>query len=180
MKSYKSHLIENSFLAPLLLATSLAAGGGEKPKETPTKPTTTQVNGKLTADDLVDVGAVNDKMTATNPKQWYYGRAMLSPEAAKGFKAADDAFFAETGKRIRINSAYRSQEHQQALRGRHPVVAKPGTSRHGMGMAIDVPTGSPEFQWLKTNGAKYGWKWGNIPNDPCHFGFCGTPAPSEK
>jgi LAS superfamily LD-carboxypeptidase LdcB len=91
------------------------------------------------------------------------------------FKKADADYFKETGKHININSAYRSRQHQAALSGKHPVVAKPGHSQHGLGRAIDVQPGSAEFEWLKKNGAKYGWDWKKIKNDPCHFGFCGTP-----
>ncbi|NDB81696.1 MAG: hypothetical protein EB127_02955 [Alphaproteobacteria bacterium] len=151
----------------------------QTPPTTPSKPKSPHNNGELTADDLVDVGAIQGKMTETNPRQWYYGRAELSPDAAEAFKRADAEFFKQTGKHIGINSAYRSKEHQAALSKKHPVVAKPGHSQHGLGKAIDVQPGSPEFEWLKKNGAKFGWIWKNIKNDPCHFGFCGIPKPAS-
>ena len=36
-----------------------------------------------------------------------------------------------------------------------PTVAKPGTSRHETGRAIDVP--EPTRAWLHRTGAEYGW-----------------------
>jgi len=161
--------------AGLAIATSAIGAGKSQTPPTPPPTASEKINGELTDKDLVDVGPISGKMTETNPRQWYYGRAQLDPDAAEAFKKADADYFKETGKHININSAYRSRQHQAALSGKHPVVAKPGHSQHGLGRAIDVQPGSPEFEWLKKNGAKYGWDWKKIKNDPCHFGFCGTP-----
>lgn len=49
--------------------------------------------------------------------------------------------------------------------------AYPGTSNHGWGMAIDVE-GEVAKQWVRENGFKYGWVWGEAPNEDWHFTFC--------
>ena len=41
------------------------------------------------------------------------------------------------------------------------------------GWAIDLAAGTPEWEWLKKNGSKYGWRWNTDPNDPVHFDFMG-------
>lgn len=50
--------------------------------------------------------------------------------------------------------------------------ASPGTSNHGWGRAIDVSGGAAK-KWVKENGEKYGWCWGEAPSESWHFTFCG-------
>jgi len=44
------------------------------------------------------------------------------------------------------------------------------TSNHGFGNAIDVSDGKA---WIRMNGEKYGWYWGEAPSENWHFTFCG-------
>ena len=44
------------------------------------------------------------------------------------------------------------------------------TSNHGFGNAIDVANGK---DWIRTNGEKYGWYWGEARSESWHFTFCG-------
>jgi hypothetical protein len=44
------------------------------------------------------------------------------------------------------------------------------TSNHGWGNAIDVADGK---KWIRENGEKYGWYWGEAKSESWHFTFCG-------
>lgn len=50
------------------------------------------------------------------------------------------------------------------------VVAEPGHSNHGKGEAIDV-SGAVAQAWIKENGPKFGWYWGEAPSESWHFTF---------
>jgi hypothetical protein len=79
-----------------------------------------------------------------------------------------------------------------------PPTARPGTSNHGWGRAIDfgngrrtLTCGDPELQWLEENGARFGWvhpDWaqcGRTTEEPWHWEWGGVeetatmPSPVE-
>ena len=81
-----------------------------------------------------------------------------------------------------VTSAGRTRAEQQATYDRWkagklpgtPTVAKPGTSRHETGRAIDAP--EPTRAWLHRTGAEYGWTnpaWAKRPAslEPWHFEY---------
>ena len=98
---------------------------------------------------------------------------MLHPAAAKAWKAWK-ADMKAAGISYRLTSAYRSQAHQAGL-GTGKTVAKPGSSPHGWGGALDfgnlyqIVGGSgdpkrnqdgrktPIYKQMATLGAKHGW-----------------------
>jgi hypothetical protein len=84
--------------------------------------------------------------------------------------AAQD-FYRDTGQKLRISSAYRSREQQEALwnnRGnnRYPV-APPGTSSHERGRAVDILNFQTAERYLKQQGLYRPDPVG----DPIHFGY---------
>lgn len=86
------------------------------------------------------------------------------------------------GKSIRLNSAYRSSAQQFLLyhwRATRPdcglgLVAKPGTSNHEGGLAIDT---SEYSKWITPLSAR-SWKWYGS-RDKVHFDYIGTGGRSE-
>ena len=96
----------------------------------------------------------------------------LDPE----FRARIEAMAAEYrqltgGKTLQINSAFRSAEEQAALiakggQGANPA-AKPGQSRHQLGLAIDVPPN--QRAQLEALGLLKKYRMAGIPNDPPHI-----------
>lgn len=84
---------------------------------------------------------------------------------------------------------YRTYERQITIKQEKPnLAAKPGTSNHGWGMAIDMHFyvdgesnyrklryNQPEYQWLRSNSSKYGWfnpPWasqGGKKEEPWHW-----------
>lgn len=51
-------------------------------------------------------------------------------------------------------------------------VATPGGSNHGWGRALDL-SGKKAQNWIKENGYKFGWCWGEVTSEPWHFTYCG-------
>ena len=91
---------------------------------------------------------------------------------------ADEEMRAETGEGMDINSSFRSTEAQQAaydrfLRGEIALAAKPGTSLHEKGLALDVTNWKKAEKYLKKHG------FNPLPenlrsSDPAHFSFIYT------
>ena len=107
----------------------------------------------------------------------------LSPGAAASFSAMSKAYAAQTGVPLCITDSYRSLPDQiatKAKRGR--FAATPGTSHHGLGVAVDLcggvqDFGSPAHQWMRQNASLYGWyhpSWaaagGSLP-EPWHWEY---------
>jgi hypothetical protein len=84
-----------------------------------------------------------------------------------------DAGLVPTGPR----SSYRTYAEQEELwadykAGRGNLAAQPGTSNHGLGVAIDVRTDGMA-SWLREHGAEFGWKKTEAFSEPWHFNFVG-------
>ncbi|MEO6020245.1 MAG: M15 family metallopeptidase [Knoellia sp.] len=116
---------------------------------------------------------------------WQAAGEMLSPQAAAAFNAMSQAYARQTGSPICVTDSYRSLPQQyvtKVKRGR--FAAQPGTSRHGLGMALDLcgginNFGSPAHLWMKQNAPLYGWfhpSWaspsGATP-EPWHWEYAG-------
>lgn len=92
---------------------------------------------------------------------------------------AMEAALAQRGIRVRVTSAKRStaqQERLYAARGSNPYpVARPGTSKHELGLAVDlVPVGAQNsslFAAMGEEGERAGLRWGGrfARRDPVHF-----------
>ena len=96
---------------------------------------------------------------------------------------------AQDGVTLAANSSFRTMAHQEALcaantecaSGNYTYVAKPGTSNHQMGLAIDFSTlpatpgpisGNPVWDWLSKNAAVFGYK--NYPAEAWHWSPTGN------
>jgi len=157
-------------VAPSVTQRNIATTSYPVQTTAPTQPqqTATGKNGQLTQKELKLVGKYN--AGPSGKRQWYTNNAFLSPRAADAFLAAQQAY----GRPFPINSAYRNLEHQRGLSGEgHKVVGRAGTSRHGLGMAIDIQPNTPHYNWFKQNGPQFGWHFASIPGDPYHFEFRG-------
>ncbi|WP_436326420.1 M15 family metallopeptidase [Brevibacterium sp. FAM 27836] len=106
-------------------------------------------NGELPSDWLCDIGVGNHKLRA---------------DAAVAFAKMNAAFKKDTGKDLAITDSYRSLESQVSVAARKPgFAARPGTSNHGWGLALDLGAGTSsgtgeQYDWLVTNAGKYGWE----------------------
>lgn len=109
----------------------------------------------------------------------------LRADAAAAFNRMTAASLAERGERLCVNDSYRSYAGQVSVFRRKPrLAAVPGTSRHGLGVAVDIGCGGERFgsatyRWLKANAGRFGWMhpaWaepgGSMP-EPWHWEFVG-------
>ncbi|NAZ80552.1 hypothetical protein GTR02_01800 [Kineococcus sp. R8] len=94
---------------------------------------------------------------------WGASSHVLRADAANGFNQLSQAYAQQFGVPISVTDSYRTLAGQIDVAARKPgLAAKPGTSRHGLGIAVDLGGGvqnfgSPQFLWLKRNAALYGW-----------------------
>ncbi|MGZ4744137.1 MAG: D-alanyl-D-alanine carboxypeptidase family protein [Oryzihumus sp.] len=107
----------------------------------------------------------------------------LRPAAAAAFNAMSRAYEKETGSPLCVTDAYRSLAGQVAVAKSRPgFAAVPGTSNHGLGLAVDLCGGVQSFGssahwWMQTHAPLYGWfhpAWaeptGVLP-EPWHWEF---------
>lgn len=52
----------------------------------------------------------------------------------------------------------------------NPTTSKGCRSNHGLGLAIDIKDSSAKA-WVRKNGEKYGWWWGEAPTEDWHFTY---------
>jgi zinc D-Ala-D-Ala carboxypeptidase len=116
---------------------------------------------------------------------WRTTGERLAPRAAAAFNALSQAYAAQTGAPLCVTDSYRSLSEQYAIKAkRGRFAAAPGTSRHGLGQALDLcggvqDFGSPAHLWMKQNAPLYGWfhpSWaaagGSLP-EPWHWEYAG-------
>ncbi|MBO4320539.1 MAG: M15 family metallopeptidase [Treponema sp.] len=124
----------------------------------------------------------------------------LRPDVEKALTVMADAAL-EDGIKLMVSSTYRSYEYQKNLFARYVredgeelasrYSAKPGTSQHQLGVAIDFGSVTDDFaltkmgKWLNQHSEEYGWSL-SFPQDyedvtgfmwECwHFRYVGVPA----
>ena len=91
-----------------------------------------------------------------------------------------------------LTDSYRSYAAQVDVYGRKPdLAAVPGTSNHGLGVAVDLcggvqSFGTPAYRWMKANAPRYGWvhpSWaepGGSRPEPWHWEFVGVPGTGDR
>ena len=114
----------------------------------------------------------------------YPGEALLA-DAAYGFIRLNEAYSAALGERLCVLDSYRTLSEQRTLRSIKPRwAARPGTSEHGWGVALDLGCGvqsyrSREHRWLREHAAAFGWTlptWarrGGSKPEPWHWEYTG-------
>lgn len=89
--------------------------------------------------------------------------AALRADAAASFNQMNAAFQADRGSKLCVTDSYRSYAAQVSVFRRKPeLAAVPGTSRHGLGIALDLGCGvqrfgSASYRWMQANGGRFGW-----------------------
>lgn len=111
--------------------------------------------------------------------------AQLRCDAAAAIEQLDTAYHQAFGVDMTIDASYRSYAAQVACRlTKGSVCAVPGTSNHGLGVAVDLgggaqSVGTPQHGWLAAHAGAFGWMepaWalprGSKP-EPWHWEFTG-------
>lgn len=116
----------------------------------------------------------------------------LKANAAWWFNKMSEDFQKHFGYPIGVTDAYRTLASQVRLKKeKGPFAAKPGTSNHGWGVALDLGTRinsftSAEHKWMVAHGHEYGWvnpAWardnnpGNGQQEPWHWEHDDRPIP---
>ena len=109
----------------------------------------------------------------------------LRSDASAAFRGLSQAYAAEFGRSMCVTDSYRSYFEQVDVARRKPdLAARPGTSKHGWGLAVDLcggvqSAGSPTHDWLRSNAGRFrffhpSWARGNGgPFEPWHWEFAG-------
>jgi hypothetical protein len=116
---------------------------------------------------------------------WGAPNQMLRGDAARAFTALSREYAKAFGRPICVTDSYRSRSQQVVLYGTKPTLAaRPGTSNHGWGTAVDLCGGIESFgteqhAWLLSHAPLYGWfhpSWaqptGSRP-EPWHWEYAG-------
>jgi D-alanyl-D-alanine carboxypeptidase len=108
----------------------------------------------------------------------------LRADAAVALAKLNIAYKQAFGSTICLTDSYRTLASQQRLKAQKGyLAARPGTSQHGLGLAIDLCGGAQtgygtRYTWLRDNAPIYGWDnpdWalpgGSGPHEPWHWEF---------
>lgn len=116
---------------------------------------------------------------------WAAPNQLLRADAAAAFDALARAWAADFGAPPCVGDSYRPFADQVRLYALKPsLAARPGTSNHGWGVALDLCGGverfdSPQHQWMVRNAPQFGWfhpQWaqaGGGRPEPWHWEFAG-------
>lgn len=127
---------------------------------------TSQINGRLSDAMLAPIG----------------GGQRLQPQAAQAWLSLQAAAAAD-GIHFHVTDSYRTYTQQVALaaaKGLYSeggLAAQPGTSNHGLGLAVDVGDSAaksltaPELAWLQRNAGRFGFS--TIAREPWHWEYHG-------
>jgi hypothetical protein len=121
-------------------------------------------NGRIPAEALVPIGV---------------GHHRLWGPAARAFKALQAAAGGD-GIAIGVTDSYRSYEAQVDVARRKGLyvegglAARPGTSPHGWGLALDLDLDAEAQRWMRQNAHRYGFVE-NTPREPWHWVFTAQP-----
>jgi len=107
----------------------------------------------------------------------------LGRDASWAFNAMSNAYRQQSGSALCVTDSYRSYAEQVAVKLASPKsAATPGSSQHGLGLAVDLCGGvqsfaDPAHLWMQRNAPLYGWfhpAWaepsGVLP-EPWHWEF---------
>jgi D-alanyl-D-alanine carboxypeptidase len=119
-------------------------------------------NGRLPESALVPLG--------------HAGQRLAAPAAA-AFADLEAAARAD-GISFRVTDSYRSFDEQvdmarrKGLYSEGGLAAKPGTSQHGWGLAVDLGLDARAQAWMRSNAGKFGFVE-DVPREPWHWTFHG-------
>lgn len=120
-------------------------------------------NGQVPASALASVGTTGHRLWAP---------------AASAFETLLAAAKTD-GVDIGITDSYRTYDSQVDLAERKGLysegglAAKPGTSDHGWGLSLDLRLDPAALNWMRANGATYGFAE-DVPREPWHWTFQGN------
>lgn len=112
--------------------------------------------------------------------------ALLRCDAAEALDRLNAAYRADHGRDLRVVSSYRSYAMQVSTKAsRGSLAARPGTSNHGRGIAVDLggfgsvgQFNDPDYLWMREHAGEFGWyhpaimrPGGGGPQEPWHWEY---------
>jgi zinc D-Ala-D-Ala carboxypeptidase len=130
-------------------------------------------------------GILNGQLPASALCTLWDSRRQLRSDAAVAIAKLNLAYQQHFGHTMCLTDAYRSLGAQYRIKAvRGSFAARPGTSEHGWGLAVDLCDGVEEgsstlsYQWMRANAPRYGWEnpdWalpgGPGPYEPWHWEY---------
>ncbi len=109
---------------------------------------------------------------------------LLRADAAEAWASLQEAFKETFGRYPCVNNGYRTYAQQASMHAGNPsMVAPPGTSNHGLGLALDLCTasdgvaGTSAWDWMDAHAPDFGWalpSWarpGGSRPEPWHWEY---------
>jgi zinc D-Ala-D-Ala carboxypeptidase len=152
---------------------------GVRASRSSNRPALPGCSGDVTSYDYANGHVPDDELCALTFAPGHHLRA----DAAVALARLNIAYRARFGHNVCLTDSYRTIASQESLAARKPgLAAVPGTSEHGMGLAVDfcdgVETfGSVEYDWMRANAPTFGWDnpaWATPPSsreEPWHWEY---------
>lgn len=106
--------------------------------------------------------AVNGKLPTTMLAAVPWNKSeLVAIEVWSDLIALNAAFYSAFKHNLIINEGYRDLATQEKYYKKPPsgsgTAAKPGTSNHGWGLAVDLKLSANEYKWMLANAPRFGW-----------------------
>jgi hypothetical protein len=145
--------------------------------------TVAPVTGCAQEPGVLQVSGSNGQLDEARLQTLSWTDGSLQPAAASALEQLNVAYRTAFGQDITVTDTYRTLAGQHACtRAKGSLCAVPGTSNHGLGVAVDLGGGierfgTPQHEWMVTNGPAYGWvlpEWaqqGGSKPEPWHWEY---------
>lgn len=130
----------------------------------PTKPTTAPVGPPAAPTTGLDPSKLINFSGGTGDLSHF---KQLNPTVYNSFLAMADEYFKNTGKKLQVNSAFRSVDEQKNVNSGTNPKAAPGKSLHNIGKAVDI--NSSQVAELTAKGLLSKFGFSPLPGDPPHI-----------
>ena len=132
-------------------------------KRSSNAPTTNTGKFSYSSVKKMENGTIDQRALATMP--WDTEKTLIAAPAVASLNKLNTAFKKEFGQNLTIDLSYRTRSTQNHYWGELGpyIAARPGTSNHGWGTAVDFPEThdysfrGKYYKWLKKNSQKFGW-----------------------
>jgi hypothetical protein len=138
--------------------------------------------------EVANFNAANGYIDRSDMCELWMGGHYLRADAAVALAELNIAYRKQFGTSLSITDSYRSYRQQVSVRARKPgLAARPGTSQHGWGLAVDLAGGvqnaDVHYRWLRAHAPQFGWDnpaWarsgGSGPYEPWHWEYVAGQA----
>lgn len=146
---------------------STASAGSAGAAASTVGPTNTGGGGGATPGATADIGDADKLINFTGGTGDKNHFMQLDPKVQNNFVQMANAYYNATGKKLTINSAFRSVGEQASVNSGGNPKAAPGKSLHNYGLAVDI--NSDQKEYLLSSGLLSQYGFSPLNNDPPHI-----------